>query len=770
MTTIASLPTIKVYVAFNPLLGSNTLATANSVAFTQQYGGVNYWTDCSAYLRDFSTKMGKQHYLDRVESSTIQLTLNNRDGFFTNGTVNGTTYTIAPRLPIAIQATWNSNPYPVFFGLVESITEKLADALNSDLVVHASDLLKYMSLKYLYRPSFWKLFAGSAQSAQNWYRCSNYSIATVTSATANSSASTVTYQIVNANTTFAVGQNVTVSGLAGPSQLNVQNKTITAATSTSFTVSLATTGNPTSTSAGVAYLTLMYDYIGGNNGRFIGQVSYPAHGVLVYDADGCVDLSGQGNVASAAITIPTPSQNSGNYGSIDFWILGQQVQSNFLFTTNYGGLAANTISLKISSTGILQCYVGATLSANATQVNDGYWHHVGLLVDNSGSVWLYCDGVFYGVSGITASYFTVSPTVPTIVGGSSVTNFGYNGMVDEIVISNISHQSTLASEVQQRFTAGQILQQGFPVTSNKVYSADRIAEVLVLAGFGSVNTGSLTTKATLNVPNFYIANGYRNVYAYNSASFKGTAAVEPYYWDSPIDTSTALDLIQQVTETDIGSFYQDGSGTFFYLPQNYYGTWSFTNAVPPSTPSGTWALNTASIGTGIATFTDADSTYPYSPATNGYAYEANGLEVVQDDVDVWTTVRITPQSGVDQIYENTAQEARYGFSTLTKSSTVNSSLADALSTAYYLGYIYASPLPRVNAVALWSETANGANLPIQLGASFGDAVTFKRTQPNAAGAGVVNRLMVIESISHEFAADPGYWHTTFILDPYPVRA
>jgi len=42
--------------------------------------------------------------------------------------------------------------------------------------------------------------------------------------------------------------------------------------------------------------------------------------------------------------------------------------------------------------------------------------------------------------------------------------------------------------------------------------------------------------------------------------------------------------------------------------------------------------------------------------------------------------------------------------------------------------------------------------------------------PNAAGAGVVNLQMAIESIEHEFQAEPGYFHTTYTLDPYPVRS
>jgi len=754
--TLPSLPAIKVYIAFNPTLGGNTLATANQVSFVQQYGGVNYWTDASVYLRDFTTKTGKQHYLDRIEATTLKMTLNNRDGFF-----NGSPNVITPRLPIAITGTWASTGYNVFWGIIDSITEKLSDALNSDLDVEASDLLKYLSLKYLYRPSFWKQYATST-SVSNWYRCSNYSVATVTAATALSSSS-IKYQVVNTNTTFSVGSTVTVTGLSGLSTLNQANATISAADSTSFTVSgVSTTSGASATSSGVAYVTTAYDYVGGKNGTFNGLVAYPNHGALIYDTDGCVSLSGQGNVASGSVNI-VPTFSSPNYGAIDFWILGQQTNSNTILFTNYGGSNSNNVTMSVNANGYIAVAVNGTpvSISGAPKVNDGYWHHVGLVVIGSGStgtVNLYCDGQFFPTS-LTGTYLnlvTGGLNVGATVSGSA----SYNGYIDEIVVSNLSSLSTLTAEVQQRYRAGTMLQLGFPVTSTKVYSGDRIAEVLTLAGFGSITGGTTSALSSLNVPNYYIANGYQNYVAYGSATYKGYASTEPYYWDSPIDSSTALDLIQQITDTDIGSFFQRPDGTFYFLPQNYYGTWSFTYATPPSASIGTWTLGS------FTTATISDN-------GNGYPYDVQGLQVIQDDTDLWTSVRITPQAGVDQIFEYVGQEARWGYSTLTKSSTVSSSLQDALSSAYFLAYLYKAPLPRVNNVTLTSEATvggnQGYNLSLMLGLNFGDALTFQRTQPNATGSGIINRPMSVESISHEFAADPGYWHTHLILDPYPVR-
>ena len=85
------LPTLSVQIAFNP---------TNLQSLTQT------WTDVTAYVRDFTTSSGRQHFLDRIESSTIRLTLDNRTGYFLNGTTNGTGSVIRTRLPIRVLAGW----------------------------------------------------------------------------------------------------------------------------------------------------------------------------------------------------------------------------------------------------------------------------------------------------------------------------------------------------------------------------------------------------------------------------------------------------------------------------------------------------------------------------------------------------------------------------------------------------------------------------------------------------------------------------------------
>ena len=236
----------------------------------------------------------------------------------------------------------------------------------------------------------------------------------------------------------------------------------------------------------------------------------------------------------------------------------------------------------------------------------------------------------------------------------------------------------------------------------------------------------------------------------------GFVDVQPWYWDTPVYDSTALDLIYEICDTDIVSFFQKDDGTFAYHNQLYFGTWTWT---APSGP-GSWTPDSYSPSDDHV-WTDDDS---------GYAYDGPTLDAPRDDADVWTGVQVTPQAGIDQIYEDAAAQAAYGYNTLTKSGTVHNSLSDALSTANFLGYLFRSPLQRVQSVTLLAETDNGSQNTALIDVPLDDVVTFKRTPPNADSAGLIDQNMIVESISRSFDAEAGTFHVTYTLDPYPIRS
>ena len=628
MTALASLPTLSVQIAFNP---------TNLQTLTQT------WTDVTQWVRDFSTSSGRQHFLDRIESSTIRMTLDNRTGYFLNGTTNGTGAVIRTRLPIKVTATVGATTYPIFWGLTETAEERTADQLNQDIILTATDNTKYLSLLYMNRPNFY----------------GNYC-------------------------TTAYDQNYYPLGDAGAT-----------------------------------------DLLSSNTGSIVGQTNNVA-GALLYSTDTALDLTNGGSQTNVAGFNPFGASQTNFAGnSIDFWIVGQNAINQEIQIFNWSSAG---YYLETSTSGEVQLRTAATNGAIAKTgvvLTDGLWHHIGVSAYTSGGTTylsVYADGKFTQLG-------SASGTFP-LTGFGIGNNGGYlYAYIDQVVVGKPT-QTANNPNILQRWVAGSLLK-------NTVASGDRIAEVMVLSGFGSITSGAIAPV------NFTV-----NDVAWTANS--GTFWVQGL--QSPATSSTALDLIQQVTDTDVGAFFQKPDGTFEFDTQGYLYTAS-NNA----TPSGAniWSDFDPQNGT-ITTF-----------------YEPSTFQVLRDDADVWTTVKITAQNGTVQTYENTANEPLYGYSTLTKSNVVSVTNEQANQEAIYLGNLYQSPLPRIGNVELRSETNNGANLVEMFKPYLNDQVLLQRTQNGASttgtNPGAINSTMVIESIRHDFQADPGYWHSSFTLDPYPKR-
>ena len=851
MTQIASLPLLRVEVAFNPTDLLNLTQT---------------WTEITPYVRDFGTHGGRQHYLDRIEASTLSMTLDNRTGFFMNGNyssvtaVSGSgsvvTYTcansftagsnvtitgvtggtggqpysgtyvvlaatstqftvtnaqtgaatlssatavtrpiIGTRLPIRVLSGWPQksitaisgsgstvtytvsntylagqqvlvagsnidgyngyftvatasstqftvtstvtgtadlanyptlvgNAYTIFWGVIDTIDTSLQDALNSDLYLSASDSLKYLSLRYLYNTTLFATYANIA-SVRSWYNTANGNTyvdnigqsAPITAVSGSGTA--VTYTCANS---FTAGNSVIIQGVTGGSGGDPYSGTYTiaSASSTQFTVTNTQTGAATLSSARATQV--------GYNGSIVG-LHTDAEGVLLYEKTKSVDLTNGSTDNTAYIQIPV--LNSGATPAddcIEFWIIGQAVADVTLLPLYLtGGFFGLDTTLRVNSAG--QVYIASQTSPPASLafsglqsnvvINDGLWHHVAVLVDNSTSrITLIVDGVASTYTG-----FTLSGVGFTTTGIDSQYHIadGVPCYIDQVVISGVYVTST---EVKNRYAAGSLLR-------NDANAADRIAQALVIGGRGSISSGAVS------VPN-YLVNG--STYTPGATS-NGTIYCQGTL--APVTTSSVLDSIFEAVDTEIGVFYQGDDGVLNFHTRGY-----LYRSAGNATPSGAYV------------WTD--------DTTSTYHYEAPSFQLTRDDVDTWTTVIVSPTNGTAQIYENVANETRWGQSTLTKSSTATT-LEAAYQTAVYLGNVFATPLARVNTLKLKSETDNGSNLDAMLGVNLQDRITVKRTPINASAAGITNTDMSVESTNHEFAAEPGFWHTTFTLDPYPIR-
>jgi len=391
---------------------------------------------------------------------------------------------------------------------------------------------------------------------------------------------------------------------------------------------------------------------------------------------------------------------------IEFWATLPQVTNTNL--TN--GLASSvlyplTCDLYVTSEGTVGWRANSV--THPTVVNDGLWHHISLIDDGISHTQLVVDGVAVDLG-----------VVAYLNGNCQIGPFA--GYVDQILIQT-GLMANQVKDAKTRYRLGSLLQ-------TKKLAGDRIAEALYLAGYGSIDVG------VLSVPNYWV----NNLAYVDGASTNGTT-----YCQSGLSgnstTSTALDVILTAAETETGAFYQSPDGYFQF----------HTLAYPylPASPG-------------------FNQQYVMSDETYGqYHYDGPSLRLIQDDVDLWTRVIVTPQNGLDQIYES-GNDALYGSSTLNKTGTYHSTNAEALNTAQYLGYIYSTPLTRADNVVLRSETNNGTQLPAMLGTDIGDQVKLIRRPTNAPA---ISGNYLVEQISHNFQAYPGTWATALVLDPFPLR-
>ena len=717
MTKLASLPTLVVSIAFNPVTPI-TSATQTT------------WTDVTAYVRDFSTSAGRQHFLDRIEASRLRMTLDNRSGYFLNQPTSTVGAIIRTRLPIKVTAQVGTNtPSPIFYGFIESVEEQTFDQLNQELLISAVDSTKFLSLLYMNRNQFYGQFVNSTvttstSSVTIATGSKTFTVPTLASIPATGTAVSITAKTVqNLAPIIAVG-TVSAGTTSTSLVVNITNTFLTGISSGPYTSWLISIGSD------MGYYRLNSGYVTdsilGNDGGLVGSVNTTGNGALFYSSDTALDLSNGGNTANvASFQIPTGYANT--VGAIDFWILGQTLTGeNVMAWLDTGFTYLNTIA--VAPTGELVNVNGTTGATTHTNINvvDGMWHHIGLYA-SGGNIYLYCDGTFTQLS--TAGGQIQGQGNGLFIGNSvsagtyySQPLFPLTGAIAQLTIG-APYSQTSQNNILNRYKAGSLL-------GDVVSSGDRIAEVLTLSGYGTISAGALV------VPNYTV-----NDVAWSSTN-NGTFFVQNI--QSSVTGSTALDLIQQTVDTDIGAFFQKPDGSFEFDTQAYLYT--ATNNITPS---------------GAYVWADVDG-------SNVTFYEPTSLQIFRDDADVWTTVQVTAQNGTTQTYENTGAEPLYAYSTLTKSNVAMTN-EQALQSAVFLSNLYQSSLPRIENMELSSKMNNGANLSQMLNRYLNDQVQVVRNQNGASASGKINSTMVIESIRHDFKAEPGEWVSSFTFDPYPKR-
>lgn len=127
-------PALSVQAAFgqNPLAGT-------AASYT--------WTDISSYVLSYSSRGGRQHELDRFESRTAQILLDNTDGRFSPyNTSSPYTGNIVPSTPIWVQAVYSGASYSRFFGYADDWTMQWVGTGYSNVQLNCTDGLGLLSL------------------------------------------------------------------------------------------------------------------------------------------------------------------------------------------------------------------------------------------------------------------------------------------------------------------------------------------------------------------------------------------------------------------------------------------------------------------------------------------------------------------------------------------------------------------------------------------------------------------------------------------------
>jgi hypothetical protein len=135
------------------LVGFNNTAQSDPILFSTiasppgTLGAVNVWTDITADIRDnLDTNRGRQHEIDRVQSGTMSVTLDNRSGKYDPWSVTSPyAGKILPGRPVRLQATINSFLFYVYTGIADVWATGWTAPNDATVSLSCVDLFSYMN-------------------------------------------------------------------------------------------------------------------------------------------------------------------------------------------------------------------------------------------------------------------------------------------------------------------------------------------------------------------------------------------------------------------------------------------------------------------------------------------------------------------------------------------------------------------------------------------------------------------------------------------------
>lgn len=155
-------------VVFTVEIGFSTTSGSNQVPLGGALTDI-VWTDVTSYVRDVSTKRGRNSELDEFSTGSAQLTLSNADRRFDSEYTSGPYYgQLTPGRPIRIRAQYGAGSTTnLFFGFIDAWEQQYNYPNDAVAVVSASDAFKVFNLLNL--PSYWDYLI-SADAPTCWFK------------------------------------------------------------------------------------------------------------------------------------------------------------------------------------------------------------------------------------------------------------------------------------------------------------------------------------------------------------------------------------------------------------------------------------------------------------------------------------------------------------------------------------------------------------------------------------------------------------------------
>ena len=689
--------------------------TLVEMSTTNQYlnpiNGVATWTNFSQYVRGFSIgPHGRQHELDRVQSSACSIKVDNRLGYFnswsTNSYLYNNGYGLKPMNPIKIEAAWNGVTYFKYLGYLQSTTLTMTDVLNVDGDLTCQDLFQLFSLKYLDNPNYANQVIADGAAGGSLLTYWRLGDPLGSNQVHDSSGNGITGSISNGqyggalfgqNGTFLTDSSTSVDLTNGSGKPNAgivptdysQQPPVTSGITSSGTSWSFECWAQWSASIPVASTT----QINGGTLLYMRDASYPYY-----------------------LTV----------GAYDGSLFGSPVGTVGL---SYGSFTAGSVSAYGS---------GSFITAAPTpQLFDGNVHHIvltqqwdptgGPLGATSYDTTFYVDGVQVGqyfgnpLASAAPSVMAVgtpltSPTGLTGITPGSGGATAWPGLIQDVAFYNFALSP---AQVANHYAMGQWFVNPEVGASSGDQTAGRLNKVLAVMG--------INPSTALNVP----------------YPFKTQIMGEP----NNLTTTSGLNYIQSLTETEPGIIFQAPNGQInAYNRQYQYLT-------PMSTTSQALFEDAASVQLHFdASLKIATDDLDVWNSVSGQSARSGA------QLQKWgpsnSSVAATSASayGPRTMQGLTGLKAQYDY--------------DVLSLVQQYAYWYNLPLNRVNVMSMNAWANLGQNLPQMLGRGLMDRVSIVFI--GQGDGSTYSQQAVVESISDTVDMNGPSWQTTWALSPYEI--